>query len=105
MFENVGYQFSSLEEVIMFVDWVTTTFEEPEDFEAYLLDRMPFLSEADDHTAAIIMIDGCDIMDEEEYEVEEAMENDVSFWDIISHEYHHEAPNDSTILGPNRLEE
>ena len=105
MFENIGYQFSSMEDLLMFVEWMTSTFEDPDAFEEYLLEKMPFLSDADDHSAAIIMIDGCDIMDGEEYDVDEIMETDVSFWDIISSEYHHEETNDSTIPGPNRLEE
>ena len=107
MFDNVGYQFASLEDLLMFVEWVTSTFENPEDFEAFLVDRMPFLSETEDHTAAIVMIDGCDIMDEyeDDQDVDEIMETDVSFWDIIKNEYHHKDDNDSTIHGSNRLEE
>lgn len=99
MFDNIGYQFSNLEELLMFVEWLTATFDKPEDFEKYLLEKMPHLEDADDAVYAVTSIDAISLMDDDEQFLPELCATDTEFWEMINHEYPDEETNDKTISG------
>ena len=102
MFDNVGYSFDSIEDVLIFVDWLQENFEDAEDFEEYLVQNVPAIAEMEDNEhVAIIIINPCSVMDAEEDEDEEHMWDEALFWDIISREYHHKDSNGSTIFDTN----
>jgi hypothetical protein len=97
MFDNIGYQFSNLDELLIFVEWLTANFEKPEDFEEYLVEKMPFLADADDSTIAITTIDAVCLMDN--IDDEDFIEEDLQFWEIINNEYHNEELDGPAIPG------
>lgn len=106
MFENVGYSFDSIEDVLIFVDWLQENFEDAEEFEEFLVSKVPAILEAEGNEHIAIIINPCSIMDEEEDSDdlvmdESGMWEDALFWDIISHEYHHKDSNGSTIFDTN----
>lgn len=100
MFENIGYHFSNLDELLEFVEWLTTNFETPEHFEKYLLEKMPFLADADESVVSTTIFDCVSLIDDHDgvYDDEDLF-TDAEFWDIVNHEYHHEEQNDTTIPG------
>jgi hypothetical protein len=87
MFDNVHYQFSDLEDILMFVDWLTETFDDPEDFEQWLADRLPMLKDVDDDYSVTLFVNPCEFIDED---IMESVHAEATFWDIIHNEYHHE---------------
>lgn len=100
MFENLGYHFSNLEELLEFVSWLTTNFEKPDDFEVYLLERMPYLEDANDSFITITSVDCAALIDDYEGEkMDYSMSSEAEFWDIINNEYHQEDNDDTTIPG------
>jgi hypothetical protein len=87
MFDNVNYQFSDIEDILMFVNWLTETFDGPEEFEEWLRERLPMIDTADDEHAISILINPCAFIDDDQLE---AVYAEAEFWDIIHREYHHE---------------
>jgi hypothetical protein len=104
MLENVGYSFDSIEDVLIFVDWLQETFEDAEGFESFLADKFPAILEVEGSDSAMFIINPCIVMDEEEDdggEEEDEMFTEAMFWDMIHHEYHHEDLNGPTIHDTN----
>jgi len=101
MFENVGYSFDSIEDVLIFVDWLQETFEDAEDFEEYLAEKFPAITDAEGSDSVMFIINPCAIMDEDADDDDDEMFTEAMFWDMIHHEYHHEETNGSTISDTN----
>lgn len=99
MFENIGYQFENLEEVIMFVEWLTTHFETPEEFEKFLLEKMPYLLDADESVLSVTTIDPVSLMDDDLEGTEDSIVTNFKFWNIIGNEYDDGGTSDTTISG------
>lgn len=103
MFDNIGYHFSNLDELLHFVEWLTSNFEKPEDFEEYLYEKMPFLEEADESIVSTTIFDAIALIDDYEgitYDEDNSdLVTDAHFWDMINHEYHHKGKNDTAIPG------
>lgn len=110
MLNNIGYTFASLEEVFMFVDWVTETFDEPSDFEAFLVEKMPYLAgaSADESYISTTTIDPISLMDDFDDDGYDAdtddlvvVPSDVSFWNIIRNGFFNDGNTPPHIPGTN----
>jgi hypothetical protein len=101
MFENVGYSFDSIEDVLIFVDWLQGTFEDAEGFEDFLVEKFPAILDAEGSDSVMFVINPCMIMDDEEDADDDEMFTEAMFWDMIHHEYHHEETNGSTVSDTN----
>ena len=105
MFENVGYHFSNFDELLYFIDWLSTNFDDPEDFEKFLLEKLPFLADADDSYITFTTVDCAMLMDDEDDDYEVVVDNKEdrelsnAFWNLINNEFHHKEPNDTPIPG------
>lgn len=100
--DNIRFTFDSVDGIIEFAEWVQENFEDGEEFEEYLADRVPGLSNFIEQDGFVtIMINPDEFLDEEE----DLMINDALFWDIIESEYEDGAPDVSDISGTERMEE
>ncbi len=99
MFDNIGYQFSNLNELLIFIEWLTANFDDPEDFENFLLEKMPFLKDADDSIISITSIDAVCLMDDGEFDFDDCVEDDLQFWEIIHNEFDNEESDGPAIPG------
>lgn len=99
MFEHIGYHFENLSELLYFVEWLQTNFEDPSDFEEYLLEKMPYLADMDDSFLAITSIDALAVMDE--HSPDDLPDIDDDFWNIVNkmHGIDQEGTNDKTLPG------